>query len=102
MRARALSSVSSTKPTIEMAKAMPREYHEMSDKMIMRLAVGGNYKACKERMVREVTAVDGVDYATAVAKVDEMSSVNTPGSLSMVHQLPDMAIGKEPAQNVGP
>jgi hypothetical protein len=76
MRARALSSVSSTKPTIEMAKAMPREYHEMSDKMIMRLAVGGNYKACKERMVREVTAVDGVDYATAVAKVDEMSSVN--------------------------
>jgi hypothetical protein len=86
VHARAMSTVASSKPTIEVAKEMPREFHEMSDKMIMRLAVGGNYKACKERMVREVRAVNGVDYATATSTVDEMSSANR--SANAIYKLP--------------
>lgn len=81
-----MSSVDASKPTIDKAKDMPREFRDMSDKMIMRLAVGGNYKACKERMVREVCNVDQIDYMAATAKVDEMSMQNR--KLNGIYKLP--------------
>lgn len=59
-----------------MAKAMPREYHEMSNSLLVPLAYRGDYGARYERFVREVMTVDNVDFATAAATVKQASAAN--------------------------
>ena len=44
------------KPTIEMAKAMPREYYEYPNSILVPLALNGDYGARRERLIREVRA----------------------------------------------
>jgi len=64
------------KPTLETAKALPREYHEFSNSVLVSAAFRGDFGARKERMIREVMAADGGSYLDARAKVKEMSVAN--------------------------
>jgi len=68
-----------TKPTIEEAQACPREFYEMSNTMIIRLAAEGIYEAIAERLIREVMAVDGVSWDEANEKFEKMIEANKSG-----------------------
>lgn len=52
---------------------MPREYRDMSNSIVVPLAMRGDLGACKERLIREIMAVDEIPYEEADAKVGEMS-----------------------------
>lgn len=77
------------KPTIEDAKSLPREYWEYNNSVLVTAAFRGDYGARKERMIREVMAVDAVDYLTAKAKVKEMAVVNR--AANTLYRLPYIA-----------
>mmetsp|Transcript_10370 Transcript_10370/g.12583 ORF Transcript_10370/g.12583 Transcript_10370/m.12583 type:complete len:233 (+) Transcript_10370:29-727(+) len=68
------------KPSIQTAKDMPREYSEMSINILIPLAVRGNYEARRERLIREIMAVDDVDHDTATSKQQSISSANRSGN----------------------
>ena len=67
------------KPTIEEAKDMPREYCEMPNDMLMQLGALGEHEANKERLRREIMAVDNVDWNAAGPKLLEMEIANKNG-----------------------
>ncbi|GMH66901.1 hypothetical protein TrRE_jg9360, partial [Triparma retinervis] len=71
----------SGKPTIEMAKEAPKEYYEMSNETIIKLSAEGVFEAIEERLIREVMAVDEVDWDEAHLKFSEISSSNQQGML---------------------
>lgn len=48
--------------TIEMAKAMPKMYNEMPNDALLSMAVMGDQEAREERLIREIMAVDNVDW----------------------------------------
>lgn len=54
------------KPTLEMARAMPNRMCELSNDTLVVLAQQGHHSACGERLVRNVMAVDGVEYDIAL------------------------------------
>mmetsp|Transcript_11163 Transcript_11163/g.26210 ORF Transcript_11163/g.26210 Transcript_11163/m.26210 type:complete len:238 (+) Transcript_11163:54-767(+) len=74
------------KPSIQMAKDMPREYHEMSNKILVPLALRGDGGARRERMIREVMAVDGAEYQVAESQVRDMSAANR--AANQLYRLP--------------
>ena len=49
-------------------------YHEMSNDVLLLMAVSGDHSACSERLVREVMKVDGISWPAASDKVDEMAN----------------------------
>jgi hypothetical protein len=59
---------------------MPREYSEMSNNILVPLAVRGNYEARRERLIREIMEVDGCDREAAEAKHQIISSANRAGN----------------------
>lgn len=67
--ARSFSDVGANHPSIELAKAMPRDYHEMSNDLVVKLAITGDEDAVVERLVREIMFVDKLDYEAAVMKL---------------------------------
>ena len=68
-----------SKPTIEEAQNMPREYCEMPNDMLMQLGALGEHEANKERLRREIMAVDNVDWDTAGPKLTEIEVANKAG-----------------------
>ena len=68
-----------SKPTIEEAQNMPREYCEMPNDMLMQLGALGEHEANKERLRREIMAVDNVDWDAAGPKLTEIEVANKAG-----------------------
>jgi hypothetical protein len=60
-----------SKPTMEDAKTMPREYYEMPNEVLLTLAANGDYGAMEERLIREIMAVDDVTWDEAQPKFKE-------------------------------
>ena len=67
------------KPTIEEAKNMPREFCEMPNEILMQLGALGEHEANKERLRREIMAVDNVDWDAAGPKLLEIEKANKAG-----------------------
>lgn len=51
--------------TIEEAKAMPREFREYPNDVLLAMAVHGDCGACTERMIREIMSVHDVSWSDA-------------------------------------
>lgn len=64
------------RPTLEYAKAMPRNYSAMSHEQILQLCAEGKYEARKEALIRNVMAIDDVEYDVACDKVLEIAQEN--------------------------
>jgi hypothetical protein len=80
---RALSSVPDNagtrafkKPTIEMAKSMPRAYSEMSNETLLVFSAASDFGANRERLIREIMVVDKVDWDGAQPRLKEMELAN--------------------------
>lgn len=58
--------------SLEEACKHVNHYCEMSNKMIMRLAILGDQDAKEERLIREIMTVDNVDWKTAQHRFSEM------------------------------
>eukprot|EP00618_Florenciella_parvula_P008116 CAMPEP_0119542782 /NCGR_PEP_ID=MMETSP1344-20130328/53778_1 /TAXON_ID=236787 /ORGANISM="Florenciella parvula, Strain CCMP2471" /LENGTH=260 /DNA_ID=CAMNT_0007587041 /DNA_START=26 /DNA_END=808 /DNA_ORIENTATION=+ len=67
------------KPTLDVAKEMPREYYEMSNKLIVKLSIAGDEDAVAERLTREVMYVDSLDYEAALAKLKAIDDACNAG-----------------------
>jgi hypothetical protein len=63
-------------PTIQDAREQPREPYEMPHDVLLALAAHGDEGAREERMVREIMAVDGVDWDAAQPKLEEIRAAN--------------------------
>ena len=70
-----------SKPTVEVARACPREFYQMSNDMIIKLSAEGVFQAIEERLIREIMAVDGVGWDDAHKKFKEISAANQSGML---------------------
>jgi len=64
-------------PTMEEAKSMPAAMCSLSNESLYVLAEMGHHDACKERLVRNVMAVDGVDWLTASEVVKHIGKRDT-------------------------
>jgi len=58
---------------------MPREYYEMSNQLIVQLAISGDHDAVTERLVREIMHVDGIDYEAAVERLSAIDQACNSG-----------------------
>lgn len=70
---------SRTVPTIAQAQEMPRHCSEMSNELLLRLALSGNQPAREERLTREIMAVDEIEWDEATAVMEQMKSDNKAG-----------------------
>jgi hypothetical protein len=57
-----LAHAFSSQVTIEEAKKMPKIYNEMPNDILLSMAVMGDQEAREERLIREIMAVDNVDW----------------------------------------
>ena len=64
------------KPTIEMAKAMPRAYSEMSNESLLVFSAQDDFGANRERLIREIMCVDHVTWDGAQPRLEEMELAN--------------------------
>eukprot|EP00560_Eucampia_antarctica_P008688 CAMPEP_0197826240 /NCGR_PEP_ID=MMETSP1437-20131217/3217_1 /TAXON_ID=49252 ORGANISM="Eucampia antarctica, Strain CCMP1452" /NCGR_SAMPLE_ID=MMETSP1437 /ASSEMBLY_ACC=CAM_ASM_001096 /LENGTH=184 /DNA_ID=CAMNT_0043426589 /DNA_START=179 /DNA_END=730 /DNA_ORIENTATION=- len=64
------------KPTLLYAKAMPNDYASMRHEQILQLCAEGEAKAFREAVIRNVMAVDEVEYKDAAVTFVEISKVN--------------------------
>lgn len=67
------------KPTMKQAMEMPRHYHEMSNDVLLLMAARGVAAAQRERLTREVMAVDMIDWDKAQPKVQEIEQAAHDG-----------------------
>lgn len=67
------------KPTLDYAKAMPRDFSGMPHEVILQLCVEGVYEARKEALIRNVMTIDSIDYDAAVEVVEKISKSNRNG-----------------------
>lgn len=76
-------------PTMEEAENMVRSYSEMPNDSLLILASIGDHDAHAERLRREIMAVDGVNYATACVKLDEVDGANNEymGMLTLPYKI---------------
>lgn len=72
------------KPTIAYAQRMPHDFSEMRHEVILQLCVEGVYDARREALIRNVMAVDSIEYDEASHVVDEISKVNRSG-MTLAH-----------------
>ena len=77
--ARLCSTERTATVTIEEAKAMPRFAHEFSNEALSIMAANGQAFAVRERLVREIMAVDGITWEDAQPKMDAISESNHTG-----------------------
>jgi len=75
-----------SKPTIAYAKSMPYDFCGMRHEQILQLSVEGDFGARREALIRNVMAVDSVEYEEAVRMVNKMWKFNQ-GSMN-IHHLP--------------
>jgi hypothetical protein len=66
-------------PTIEVAKAMPKSYSAMSNELIISMAIAGDQKSKEERLLREIMAVDEINYTEAQKVFAEIEKFNQTG-----------------------
>jgi len=64
------------KPTLAYAKIMPSKYSSMKHEQILQLCVEGSQPARREALIRNIMAVDSIEYSDAAAKVRKMSIDN--------------------------
>jgi hypothetical protein len=64
------------RPTLEYAKAMPRNFSAMSHEQILQLCAEGKYEARREALIRNVMAIDEIEYDAACEKVLEIAQEN--------------------------
>ena len=72
--------VSVRKPTIAEAVAMPRAVHEYPSDVLLIMAEAGDWDACKERLIREIMAVDEVEYDEAEEVFQAINRKNSSGT----------------------
>lgn len=61
------------------ARKMPRRYEDMSNDLIITMAVLGDQEAREERLIREIMCVDNSDWHTANKKFEEIAAFNRQG-----------------------
>jgi hypothetical protein len=69
--------------TIETAKAMPKNYNEMPNEILLTMAVGGDQEAREERVIREIMSVDNIEWDKAQEKLGLIKTANRRG-LSLI------------------
>jgi hypothetical protein len=67
------------KVTLEQAQDMPRSYNELSNELIISAAIEGDQDAIEERLIREIMAVDGLNWDEAKPIFSEMVQENRKG-----------------------
>ncbi len=77
------------KPTLDYARGMPQSFSAMRHEQIIQLCVEGSYNARREALIRNVMAVDSVEYDEAAKTVEEIAQENR--SLMKVEYLPYQA-----------
>lgn len=65
--------------TTEIAKQLPKTYNEMPNEILLTMAIMGDQDAKEERLIREIMAVDSVDWVEARKKFDEIVVTNRKG-----------------------
>jgi len=73
---KAVATARGQKPSLELAKSMPRDFCDMSNEVLCIYAAQGDHEAHRERLLREIMNVDGVSWKAAHAKMDEMETAN--------------------------
>jgi hypothetical protein len=58
---------------------MPREYNSMPADVLLMMAASGGQDAKEERLIREVMAVDAIEWKEANAVLDRMKTENRKG-----------------------
>ncbi|EKX46541.1 hypothetical protein GUITHDRAFT_162980 [Guillardia theta CCMP2712] len=64
---------------MEVAKAQPRAYYEMTNEQLLIFTSKGDSAACKERLLREIMAVDKVTWDDAHQRLFEIEESNSRG-----------------------
>lgn len=64
------------KPSLSEARTMPREYFELDNDVLLTLALSGDQPARQERLVREVMAVDDVEWEAAMTQLAVIKEYN--------------------------
>ncbi len=59
---RVLTKAFSARVTISEAKDMPKNYDEMPNDILLSMAIMGDQEAREERLIREIMAVDNVNW----------------------------------------
>lgn len=67
--------------SIEQAKAMPKNYDELSNDILLTMAVMGDQEAREERVIREIMSVDNLSWEKAEVKFYELAMFNRKGSI---------------------
>jgi hypothetical protein len=65
--------------TIAEAKKAPRHYNEMSNDVLSAMAASGDQEAREERLVREIMAVDNIDWHEAHHRFERIAERNRSG-----------------------
>ena len=65
--------------TIEDAKKMPRHYNEMPNDVLLTMAIAGDQEAREERVIREIMAVDSVEWPVARKSFHKIIQANRQG-----------------------
>jgi hypothetical protein len=68
--------------SIEQAKAMPKNYDELSNDILLTMAVMGDQEAREERVIREIMSVDNLSWEKAEVKFYELAMFNRKGIFS--------------------
>jgi len=66
--------------SIEHAKAMPKNYDELSNEVLLTMAVMGDQEAREERVIREIMSVDSISWEKAEVKFYELAMFNRKGT----------------------
>jgi len=74
------------KPTIEYVKQMRTSYSEMTNQDILHLSSEGDHNACKESLLRNIMAVDSINYDDAKQILSAIVKVNR--SYMIIHVIP--------------
>eukprot|EP00457_Paulinella_chromatophora_P013325 gb/GEZN01013615.1/.p1 GENE.gb/GEZN01013615.1/~~gb/GEZN01013615.1/.p1 ORF type:complete len:264 (+),score=25.79 gb/GEZN01013615.1/:28-819(+) len=75
-------------PTKAECTSMPRQYFEMKNDALLLLSARGDAGARTERMIREVVAVDDVEYLDAKKRVEEIRHFLLSTPMGMIAHLP--------------
>jgi len=67
------------KPNVEIARQLPRFYSEMSNEVLLVYCAQNDPEAHQERLIREIMAVDNVEWDVAHKKVGEIAATNKMG-----------------------
>ena len=65
--------------TIEDAKKMPKHYNEMPNDVLLTMAIAGDQEAREERVIREIMAVDSVEWPVARTSFHKVLTANRQG-----------------------